>query len=154
MNTRILVPVSGPSSLEAVDRALQIAAANAGLVTAVGLDGYWPVGVVRVSAPDISIVRRRDAVADAGREARSRAVESGVDLEFVSREGSSTDAIVDEARRCRADLIVVEEAMPWLARWARRGGARHLRRLTGREVLVVGRQGGASAAEASRLSAA
>jgi len=73
---------------------------------------------------------------------------------FVSREGSPTEAIIDEARRCQADVIVVEEAMPWLPRWAHHGGARHLHHATRSEVVVVGQQGVASTPETSTRPAA
>lgn len=128
MPRRILVPIAGPSSLVAVDRALEIATAEGALVTILVLEGRAPAGVVPVSAPDAPTVRRRTMLATAAREARSRGDALGEDLELVSRTGPPIEAIVGEARRCRADLLIVEEAMPWLPRWARRGGARRLGR--------------------------
>ncbi len=144
MTRAILVPVHARSSLAAIDRALALAAVEGARVTALGLVGRPPIGMVPVSAPDGSTVRRRAELAAALRETEVRARRRGTVLEVIMRSGSPDEAIRDESQY--ADLIVLEESVPWLSPRARERGLRKLRRCVACTITTVASDAAAHAA--------
>jgi nucleotide-binding universal stress UspA family protein len=150
MPREILVPVDERSSIEDVDRAIELAEEARGRVTVLGLEGRIAVGVVPITAHDARTAHRRHRLAVLERAARAQAEAAGVALEVVRASGPPTQAIIEEARRRRADAVVVGGSPASAPRWARGRSARRLRRATSCPVWFADDR----AAAADRVSAA